>query len=179
MADTVGVYLDACCFIDVVKSDVSVTLSEDEEKEVWYLRRLMQAHRDRELTLYTSTLSIAEATHVGQMPVPQDVQNGLEALLTSGQYVYLVQTTPFICMDARNLRWVDQVTLKGADSIHMASAIDRGCSEFLTMNGRFDRIQKSNPQLKAKDIVVSLPSGTKVLPGKYLQGDLLDGETRH
>lgn len=139
----------------------------------------MQAHRDREIKLYTSTLSIAEAVHVGGTPVPEQVQNGFEALLTSGQYVYLIQTTPFICMDARNLRWVDQITFRGADSIHMASAIDRGCSEFITMDGRFDRVQKWNPQLEAKGIVVSLPSGTKALPGKYLQGDLLDGETKH
>jgi predicted nucleic acid-binding protein len=179
MSDQVAVYLDACCFIDVVKSDATTHLSQDAENEVWYLKRLMQAHRDREITLYTSTLSIAEAVHVGDTPVPEQVQNGFEALLTSGQYVHLIQTTPFICMDARNLRWIDQITLRGADSVHMASAIDRGCTEFLTMDGRFDRVQKWNPQLKAKGITVSLPSRTKSLPGKYLQGDLLDGETKH
>lgn len=179
MSDHVGVYLDACCFIDVVKSDTNAKLPEKAEQEVWYLKRLMQAHRDREITLYTSTLSIAEAVHVGKSPVPEPVQNGFEALLTSGQYVHLIQTTPFICMDARNLRWVDQITLRGADSLHLASAIDRGCVEFLTMDGRFERIQKWNAQLKSKGIIASLPSGTKALPGKYLQGDLLDGETKH
>lgn len=179
MSDLIGVYLDACCFIDVVKLDTNSKLPEKAEQEVWYLKRLMQAHRDREITLYTSTLSIAEAVHVGKSPVPEPVQNRFEALLTSGQYVHLIQTTPFICMDARNLRWVDQITLRGADSLHLASAIDRRCVEFLTMDGRFERIQQWNAQLKSKGITASLPSKTKALPGKYLQGDLLDGETKH
>jgi len=179
MSEHVGIYLDACCFIDVVKSDIKTHLSNDAETNVWYIKRLMQAHRDKEVTLYTSTLSIAEAVHIGKSPVPTNVQNGFETLLTSGQYVHLVQTTPFICMDARNLRWVDGINLKGADSIHLASAIDRKCTEFITLDGRFDRIQQWNQKLGAKSISAILPSETKSLPSKYLQGDLLDDQAKH
>ena len=178
MIDQVGVYLDACCFIEVVKAEKTNSPGQSASNEVWYLKRLMQAHRDRELTLYTSAITIAEAVHIGKTPVPQDVQNRFEALLTSGQYVHLVQTTPFICEDARNLRWIDQVALRGADSLHLASAINRNCSEFVTMDSRFERIQEWNSKLSAKGIVASLPSTTKSLPDKYLQSDIFDDETK-
>lgn len=179
MAELSAVYVDACCFIDVVKFDISATLEEGRKGEVWYIKRLLQAHRDREINVFTSTITIAEAVHTGTMPVPSEVQSALDALLTSGQYTYLVQTTPFVCADARNLRWVDGIALKGADSIHLASALDRNCSEFLSFDGRFGRIEKYSAALSQKGIEVLNPSKTKVLPGKYLQGSLLDDGTRH
>ena len=179
MSDPTHVYLDACCFIDVVKSDISAQLEDGRETEVWYIKRLLQAHRDREITVYTSVLSIAEAAHAGTNPVPETVQRGLEALLTSGQYVHLVQSTPFVCIDARNLRWVDGINLRGPDSIHLASAIDRECSEILTMDGRFGRIDTYRTLISAKGLSVAKPSDTKSLPSKYLQGDLLNDQPKH
>lgn len=179
MADNASVYLDACCFIDVVKFDVSARMEPGRANEVWYIKKLLQAHRDREITVYTSTLSIAEATHAGKMPVPREVQNGLEALLTSGQYVFLVQSTPFICMDARNLRWKDGIALKGVDAVHLASAVDRGCGEFLSLDGRFSRVQEHSASLTKMGVNVLVPSKTQVLPEKYMQGNLLEGKKPH
>ncbi|MDI3335656.1 PIN domain-containing protein [Defluviimonas aestuarii] len=176
MSDQTHVYMDACCFIEAVKSDASISMSSEREGEVWYIKKLLQAHRDREITVYTSVISIAEAVHAGTTPVPDNVQRGLEALLTSGQYVHLVQATPFICIDARNLRWVDGLTLKGADSVHLASAIDRSCAEFLTLDGRFERVEKHRDALSGKGLSVALPSQGRCLPEKYLQGSLLDGQ---
>lgn len=175
MSDQSCVYMDACCFIEAVKSDANMQLSEDRQIEAWYIKKLLQAHRDREITIYTSVLSIAEAVHAGAMPVPSNVQRGLEALLTSGQYVHLVQMTPFVCIDARNLRWVDGMTLKGADSIHVASALDRSCTEFLSLDGRFERVEKQGSVLANRGMAVLPPSQGKCLPPKYLQGDMLDG----
>src|SRR5690606_3013268 len=102
MTSQPAIYIDACCFIDIVKFDVNATLEEGLAGEVWYLKKLLQAHRDKEITVHTSVLTIAEAVHAGVVPVPSDVQKGLDALLTSGQYVNLVQITPFTCIDARN-----------------------------------------------------------------------------
>jgi predicted nucleic acid-binding protein len=174
-----AVYIDACCFIDCVKFDVSAPIEEGREKEVWYVKKLLQAHRDKELTVYTSTLSIAEAVHIGSSPVPESVQRALDALLTSGQYVHLVQPTPFVCIDARNLRWVENINLRGADSIHLASALEMKCLEFLSTDTRFARLSKFSPQITAKGITPKLPSQTSVLPGKYLQGDFLDSGQMH
>lgn len=172
MSEMTSVYMDACCFVEAIKVDASVQVLNERKNEVWFIKRLLQAHRDREITVFTSTLSIAECTHVGETPVPSDVQRGFEALLTSGQYVHLVQTTPFICIDARNLRWIDRMALRGADSIHLASAIDRGCSEFLSFDGRLDRSASYAEPFKAKGILIKKPSDTAALPGRYYQMDL-------
>lgn len=174
MAGIPAVYMDACCFIDAVKFDVNAKLESGRETDVWYAKKLLQAHRDKELLVYTSSLTIAEAVHVGASPVPSEVQRALDALLCSGQYVHLVQPTPFICMDARNLRWSDEINLRGADSVHLASALEMKCSEFLTVDVRFQRLQKYSDALAAKGIAVRLPSETRILPSRYLQGDLLD-----
>lgn len=180
MAEVTGVYLDACCFIEVVKYDSMIPIDDDRKNEVWYLKRLLQAHRDREINVYTSAITIAEATHIGSTPVPADVQSAFERLLTSGQYVHLVQPTPFVCRDARDLRWRDNMALKGADSVHLSSALDRECAEFLSLDGRFERVQAHSGSLASKGIVVRKPSETDVLPGKYLQeGFWGDSETAH
>ncbi|WP_103763157.1 type II toxin-antitoxin system VapC family toxin [Roseovarius confluentis] len=179
MSATPAVYMDACCFIDVVKFDVSARLEDGREQEVWYIKKLMQAHRDREITVYTSTISIAEASHAGSTPVPQGVQNALESLLVSGQYAFLVQADPFVCTDARNLRWNEGIALKGPDSVHLASALSADCSEFHSMDGRFERVAGYGSRIEEKGLRVCQPSQTTLLPAKYLQGDLLDGESRH
>lgn len=176
MSSVTSVYMDACCFIEAVKCEASIQIVDSRKNEVWYIKKLLQAHRDREITVFTSTLSIAECTHIGETPVPPEVQQRFEALLTSGQYVHLVQTTPFICIDARNLRWVDHLLLKGADSVHLASALDRGCGEFLTLDGGFARVSKHADALRAKGILVRVPSDTDALPGRYYQMDLRYGK---
>jgi len=176
MMDKSSVYLDACCFIDVVKFDVNSHLENEKANEVWYIKKLLQAHRDREINVFTSTLTIAEATNTGINPVPSNVQRSFEALLTSGQYVTLVQTTPFVCMDARNLRWNEEINLKGADSVHLASALERNCGEFISFDGRFGRIDKHSNKLTAKGIAVRTPSKTSALPGKYLQENIFDDQ---
>ena len=174
MAGERSIYADSSCFIDVVKFDTSAKLSNERHQEVWHFKKLLQAHRDREITVYTSTLTIAEATHIGETPVPIIIQRAFDALLTSGQYCFLVQDTPFISMDVRNLRWKDSIALRGADSIHLASAIDRECVEFISLDRKFKRIDAYSAQLASKGINVVTPSGgTKELPEKYLQEELL------
>ncbi len=173
MPNKPAIYADAACFIDAVKFDTNTQLEDLRRKDAWYFKKLLQAHRDREITVYTSTLSIAEATHIGKTPVPQNVQKAFDALLTSGQYCYLIQDTPFICMDARDLRWRDDIALRGPDSIHLSSALNRECAEFISLDKRFSRIEEYSEKLAGKGIRIIIPSHTKVLPKKYLQGDLL------
>lgn len=175
MVEKSSVYIDACCFIEIAKFEAEIDVGDQRKTEVWYTKKLLQAHRDREINVFTSTLTIAECLHVGGKSVPNDVQLSLDALLTSGQYLSLVQPTPFICIDARNLRWNDGITLKGADGVHLASALERKCSEFISFDGRFGRVAENSNALKAKGLSVYQPSQTKALPSKYLQGDLLDG----
>ena len=92
----------------------------------------------------------------------------------SGQYVRLVQVTPFIAVDARDLRWVRGISLKGADSVHVASALAVKCEEFLTSNGRLNRLNLVSTTLAKLDLYVRAGRDTQCLPDKYRQLTLSD-----
>src|SRR4051812_11048096 len=90
MADLARVYIDSCCFIDMVKVSIGTALVADREKNVWYLKRLLEANRDREVEIFTSAITIAECTHAGEEKIKDSVKSQFARLLTSGQYVRLV-----------------------------------------------------------------------------------------
>ncbi len=173
MPEKRGVYLDSCCFIDMVKEGAGHALETDRAKDVWFLKQLTQACRDGEIEVFTSVLTIAECTHAGD-DISQAVKNHFHSLLMSGQYVRLIQPTPFIATDARDLRWTHGVNVGGADGLHIASALDRKCEEFVTTDQR-------PKKLAAKAVLAGLglrmirSSETQCLPAKYLQTDLLNG----
>src|SRR5262249_7650853 len=123
MADVRKTYVDSCCFIEMVKTKLGKTLTQERELDVWFLKRLLEANRDKEVEIYTSTLTIAECSHGGDGDISPTVKSEFDRLLMSGQYVRLVQMTPFIAVDARDLRWTHGIALRGADSVHIASAL--------------------------------------------------------
>jgi hypothetical protein len=176
MADLCRVYIDACCFIDMVKISVGHTLTQDRESDVWFLKRLLEANRDGEVEIFTSTLSIAECTHIGEAKISAAVKSQFSRLLMSGQYVRLVQMTPFIAERARDLRWDSGINLKGADSIHAASALEMKCEEFLSSNGRFARINNHSKTFAKLGMIVRRGRETACLPNKYRQLNLEDGK---
>ena len=48
MADLRRVYIDSCRFIHMVKVDVGQVLTTERQKDVWFLKKLLEAHRDEE-----------------------------------------------------------------------------------------------------------------------------------
>ncbi len=126
--------------------------------------------------LFTSTLTIAECRHGGDGDVNETVKANFTKLLMSGQYVRLVQMTPFIAQDARDLTWNHGIALKGADSIHVASAINRNCEEFLTADGRLQRLGVTDAPIRRLGVSVRGARNTECLPTKYRQLELGDGE---
>lgn len=179
MADVVKIYMDACCFIDMVKVKVGKSATQERELDVWHLKRLLEANRDKEVEIYTSTLSIAECTHAGDNDISPPVKSEFDRLLMSGQYVRLVQLTPFIATDARDLRWVHGINLKGADSIHVASALAMKCQEFLSTNGRLQRVGRAETTLARLGLHVRNGRSTLSLPDRYRQLALADESTRN
>lgn len=167
MPNRIGIYLDACCFIDMVKEAVGQILATDRSNDVWFLKQIAQACRDGELDVYTSVISIAECTHAEGDITPK-VKSTFESLLMSGQYVKLVQPTPFIATDARDLRWRHGISLRGADAIHIASALDRECEEFITTDGQAKKMA-AKATLERLGLRVIRAAETKCLPAKYLQ----------
>ncbi len=166
------IYLDSCCFIDLAKIKIGKTVT-GREQDVWVLQKLLEAAGNEEVALYTSTLSIAECTHADGV-VDNEVKEYFSKLLTSGQYVMLLQPTVFIAEDARDLRWKHKISLRGSDLIHIASAMERKCHEYLT--GEF---QTKSPEDKVKieklDLSIRRPGESLYLPNHYRQGDFLGG----
>ena len=169
MVDFRRIYIDSCGFIDMVKTNIGTSLKIEREHDVWFLKRLLEASRDKEIEAYTSTITIAECSHVGDGDISESVKAAFSSLLTSGQYVRLVQTTPFIGMDARDLRWKNGIALKGADAIHVASALDRKCEELLTSDSRLLRLNKHKEALSKFGLEVKSARDTLCLPDKYRQ----------
>lgn len=170
MADLRRVYVDTCSFVDLVKGGGAA----DKENDIWHLKRLMEAHRDGEVLLFTSTLTIAECRHAGASPPPEAVKSQFTRLLMSGQYVRLVQMTPFIAQDARDLSWAHGINLRGADSIHVASAIESKCEELLTSDRRMGRVGQHADTLARFGLVCREARDTQCLPQRYRQQDILD-----
>lgn len=171
---TLRTYFDSCLFINLAKFSASRDLDEDERREVWWSQKLLEASRKGHIGVVTSTISVAECTHVRDgLPVPsQDIQRFFDGLLCSGKGgVYLTQSTYSIIERARNLRWINGIFLSGIDSIHVASAIDRGCTELLTGDGKILRNAEKIEQL---GIRVCRAFHTSLLPADFKQMDLQD-----
>ena len=169
MAEKPKIYIDSCCFIDAAKHSLRI-VPNSRTQDVWFLWKLLEAHKERDVVLFTSMLSVAECTHAdGNMS--DSVKSLFSRVLLSGHHVTLIQPTPFIATDARNLRWIHNVMLGGADYLHVASALDRKCIEFLTTD---EKISKAAPRLKSLNLTVCEPCKTNLLPDKYKQGNLLD-----
>lgn len=176
MATKPIVYMDSCCFIDVVKQTVG-NLPASREDDVWHIKKLLQSHRSGEIIVVTSYLSIAECVAVeeGQADVPKNVQEEFRRLLTSGQYVSLLQQTPRTAVKAQNLRWQHKLVLGGPDSLHIAAAIEASASEFLTSDERLKKPKLAVAVNELKSIIrLVRASETQSLPEKYHQGDMLD-----
>jgi predicted nucleic acid-binding protein len=174
MSERRRAYIDTGCFIDLVRVDLNHSVESDREHDAWHVKRLLEAHRDNEVRLFTSTLTIAECRRAGDNPPDDAVKSRFTRLLLSGQYVHLVQVTPFITEDARDLTWKHGMNLKGADSIHVASALDRKCEEFLTTDRRLSKVGKNDEALRGLGLICRSARHTDCLPPKYRQRDLLN-----
>jgi hypothetical protein len=178
MANKPRVYIDSCCFIDLVKHEVG-NLPDTATADFWYAKRLLEAHRKGDIEICTSVLSVAECvgTEPGQAAVPEKTQEHFRRLLTSGQYLNLRQTTPRTGMIAQDLRWKHALVFGGPDAIHFASAIEAGAVEFLTGDARLQKpkVAAALPKLASIGLRVIRPSATGYLPDSYKQGDILNG----
>lgn len=179
MIELKRVYLDSTVIVDMVKVDIGKAVADDRELDVWHARQLLEAHRNKDVKVLTSTLTIAECTHGGEGEIGADVQRILNGILTSGDYLELIQMTPFVAMDARDLRWNHGITLRGADGIHVASAISERCDELLTTDGKMGRLHHHRDKLLSLGLTVCPARETTSLPAKYRQTGFLDGQTTH
>jgi predicted nucleic acid-binding protein len=165
------VYIDACPLIDLVKHRLQMHSTDDRQMDAWFTDRLIQAAKLRKIDLFTSTLTIAECTHVQDEKKDKETQPFFLGLLASGKSGFaLVQPTVTIAEQARNLRWLHGLALKGADAIHVASALAMKCDGFITTDEK--GFLKRAEGLAKLNLRVCRPSDTKLLPPEFLQENL-------
>lgn len=128
------------------------------------MERLLKAANNEEISLFTSSISVAECVSAGD-DWGNDVQEFFIGVLTSGRMFKLVQDTIFVAELARDLRWKHNIKLKGMDAIHVASALESKCTEFLTWDS--DMGSTKAQFLSDQGVSVIIPSATKLLPPLY------------
>lgn len=145
------------------------------ERDLDFLRRILAAANNMEIDLFTSSISVAECVAVDGDCGPE-VQKFFIGTLTSGRMFKLVQDSIFIAEQARDLRWKYDIRLKGADLIHVASAIDAQCTEFLTWDTDISKPKVADKVrgLEKFGISVITPSQTKLLPPLYAEAPSFD-----
>ena len=161
------VYLDACCFIEAIAWERGKG-NPDRKDDIWFIGKLFTAAIDGKVEILTSTLSIAECTHI-EGALDEEIKQGFRRLLTSGQYVLLIQDTVLVAEHARSLRWVHEVNLRGPDSVHVASAISEGCGEFWTFDGKIPKFTQRLEALGLSVLGEGAMKRTRELPSEYRQ----------
>lgn len=160
----------------MVKHKLDIPLSLDDQegrvKEVMFCKSILSASRKGDIQVYTSTITQTEFLHAGKDNNLDDKAKRLiDAMLTSGKGgVILVQCSQFVTTRARDLYREDEIKIGNMDRIHLASALDAECDEFITVDN--DDFIKKAEKIDNLGIKVIYPSQTKLLPEKYRQMDL-------
>ncbi len=153
--------------------NVSEGVPAEEEVDAWFCRKLVESSRKGDLVLYTSLLTLAECLHVGHTRkgdrnVPEKARDLFDRLITSGNSgITAIEPSIFVIRRAVDLSWVDKINLSPFDGIHIASALEVGCKEFLT--GDMKLINRGKKRLAGLGLNLLLPSQTELLPAEYRQ----------
>lgn len=170
------IYIDTCCFIDVLITQIGHggDLTETQKASAEYTELCLKAARAGDIIVVTSTMTVAELRSAKPYPVTSEIRQKITSVLLSEQVVRLAQVTVAIAERARNLEWDHGITLKPVDSVHVATALEAECIEMLTLDGKGGPLAKA-AQLLPLGLKVVAPSQTSVLPSKYLTKGLFDG----
>jgi len=153
-------------------------VDDDRLRDGQYLKGLCDAARNNDLTLYTSTLSLAECTHAAG-GIDETIKELFEKFLASGEVVVPISADFHMGIAARDLRWEHNILLGGADAIHIASALLVGCQEFITTDHKIKTRKKliaAIPQIERLGLKVIRASQTSLLSTEYLQNELFNGQ---
>jgi hypothetical protein len=178
-----SVYLDSCCFIDVVKHKLGKQLGSTREehvrrlKEVWVYKKMLQASIDRKLRVYTSSLTTVECTSIDG-DCSQEVQEAFGRLFCAANLIVPVHPTNYVRELATALKWRHGINLNPMDSIQVASALTAGAKEFITTDGAGNEsmkpksILRNAPLIEPLGLRVTLATGTCELPQEYRMDEL-------
>lgn len=176
MNDKVKIYLDACCYIDLVQQHSGYpAASNNHNDHIWYCRRFLDAAMNSDIEVYGSTLLVAECTAIHKMNgdnkariLTDHVKSSFRAILMAGKPVVPVQPTTKIVDRARDLSWNDGFRIGSMDAIHIATAIIQNCDVFITTDDKL-----INRLVPVSPISIGRADDFKsFLPDKYKQDQL-------
>lgn len=174
-------YFDSNCFISMASHKITGNIEDKREEELWYYRKLLKASCDDEIDIFTSYLTINECLYAkddrGKEILNDEVKRLFNSIILSGKAgVIAVEPRREIIETARDLWWKYNVKLTPFDSLHIGTAIEQECAEFIT----FDSIsmnkknQDNTNILKGLGLAVIHASETNLLPDKYRQTKLTE-----
>jgi predicted nucleic acid-binding protein len=158
-------YLDANPIIELAKW-AKKSHDTTRETDLRTMEQLLKAANNRVIDMFTSTISMVECVAVDNDWGP-DVQEFFNGVLTSGRLLSLVQDTIFVTERARDFRWKHNIKFGGMDAIHVASAIEAKCTEFITWDLGINKGPTKIEFLASHGISCITPSQTKLLPTIY------------
>lgn len=173
------VCIDTNCLIDYLKKQTGIPIAPEREKDIWFCGQLRIAAKQGHLELFASSYVGAELTHLKndkqQWILSDEVKQAIDGLLYSGRSgILIANTTMFTIEKGRDLVWHHGITLKPADLIHIASAVELGAREFVTVDDRIG-IEARRKIEEACGLKVISPSDTQILPAHLRQVDALNG----
>jgi hypothetical protein len=167
MSSAPRIYSDACPIIELAKKSLG-THDPARSLDLDYLEQMLKAAHNEDIDLFTSSISMAECTHAGG-DWSQPIQEFFIGVLSSGTMFKLVQDSIFVVEEARQLRWKHNIALGGMDAIHVASAIEAQCTEFMTWDTGI-----SKPKFAARAAALALhgicvitPCQSRLIPPHY------------
>lgn len=169
---TPRVYIDACYYIDVARGKSAKPLDAGRDLHLPYVEKLLLAAQAGDIEIWASTLIITEclATEKNEGAIPQATRDMFVSLLTSGSAVKLQAVDLFIAERARDLRWVHDINCgRSADTVHVATALELGCEEFISADRRRGPLNAdAAAKLGRLGLRVVEAHHTGVLPPHYL-----------
>lgn len=149
MAETTKIYLDACCYIDMIQGDYSGKDSPGREDHCWFCRQALAAAKARKIQLYGSSLLMVECTYIkgakDRKIADELIKDSFNSIFMSGHIMVPVMPTGKIITLARDLTWEHGLSAKPFDSLHLATAFAMKCSLFVT---RDDKLLNNAAQIK-------------------------------
>ncbi len=170
------VYMDACCFIDLAKQRIDLQTPKERDAHIFYCKKFIEAARNDDASVYTSTVSVVECVKVTDHMTPggptiedERVKALFKGMLMSAKSGILpVMPNPRITEDARNLRWEHGITCGPMDAIHIATALSVKCSHFFTTDGKLG-VENINKISSLGLTICTADRLADVLPDEYRQ----------
>lgn len=161
-----------------MKAKRHAAMEDGRLNEAWFVERLLEAAKDEEIRLITSTIALVECISAGEdfpTPIADETKQLFSDFLWSGVYIELVPFDPFVAERARNLRWLDGVKIKNQDAIHVATALMEGAVEFLTTDDKLKkRYAPLIEQARNDGMSTIVPSETGHLSEERRSADFFD-----